>query len=184
MQKKLGKSVLKLVLWDITEQDTDALVNAANAALMWGSWVDGAIHKNWWFEIIDECKKIRDEKYPKWLPTWEAVVTTWWKLQAKYIVHTVGPICRRFLQKNWEDVLLQCYQNVMKIAKEKEIKSISFPSISTWVYGCPIDKTSEIVIKFFKNYLNKENSFKEIRIVLFTQDDFKIYENKFQSILG
>ncbi|HZI47899.1 MAG TPA: O-acetyl-ADP-ribose deacetylase, partial [Pyrinomonadaceae bacterium] len=125
-----------VVVGDITRQDVDAIVNAANSTLLGGGGVDGAIHNAGGPEILKECRKIRETHYPKGLPTGEAVITTGGNLPAKYVIHTVGPIYGREPNRQAE-LLAACYQNSMKLARRYRLSSIAFPSISTGAFGYP-----------------------------------------------
>ncbi|MEM1575254.1 MAG: O-acetyl-ADP-ribose deacetylase [Nitrososphaerota archaeon] len=179
----IGKARLVLIKGDITEQDTDAIVNAANPSLMGGGGVDGAIHRKGGPKILEECKKIRETKWPNGLPTGEAVITTGGNLKAKYVIHTVGPIWKGGLH-NEAQLLEKAYINSLKLAIENNLKTISFPSISTGAYGYPIEKASRVALTTIKKFLEKENKIEEVRIVLFTEKDFKIYEEALKEIFG
>ena len=171
MEVEIGKTKLILLQGDITKEKTDVIVNAANSSLLGGGGVDGAIHRAGGIKIFEECKEIRRKQGI--CQTGEAVITTGGNLKAKYVIHTVGPIWRGGNQN--EDTLLHnCYINSLKLAKERRIKSISFPSISTGAYRFPIEKASKIAIKTVIDFL-KDNEFQEVRFVLFTKKDFEIY---------
>ncbi|MHA2305019.1 MAG: macro domain-containing protein, partial [Candidatus Hodarchaeales archaeon] len=138
----LGNLKIKLVQGDITKESTDVIVNAANTGLRGGGGVDGAIHRAGGSAILQECI----EKYPNGCKTGEARITTAGLMKAKWVIHTPGPIWRGGQQD--EGLLLQnSYQNSLLLANDYEIKSIAFPSISTGVYGFPIDKASNIAIQ-------------------------------------
>lgn len=178
----IGKARLILIKGDITEQDTDAIVNAANPSLMGGGGVDGAIHRKGGPKILEECKKIRETKWPNGLPTGEAVITTGGNLKAKYVIHTVGPIWRGG-SYNEAQLLEKAYLNSLKLAIENGLKTISFPSISTGAYGYPIEKASGVALRTIINFLENENKIEEVRIVLFTENDFRIYEKALKELL-
>jgi O-acetyl-ADP-ribose deacetylase (regulator of RNase III) len=166
---------ITIIQWDITTQSTNAIVNAANSSLLWWWWVDWAIHRAWWSKILEECKKIRDLQYPEWLPIWEAVITTWWNLLAKYIIHTVWPHYYRN-EKDWKELLEKAYISCLNLAIEKWIKSISFPSISTWAYACPIEECRKIAVSTVKEFTNNHPEIQEVRFVLHSEKDYKIYK--------
>ena len=171
----IGKTKIRIVQGDITEQKTDAIVNAANSSLMGGGGVDGAIHRKGGPRILEECKKIRETTWPDGLPTGKAVVTTGGNLKARYVIHTVGPVWRG--GKHWESELLaEAYKNSLKLAVSKGLKTIAFPSISTGAYGYPMEKASKIALKTVKEFLEKENNLDEVLLVLFSKPDLETYE--------
>jgi O-acetyl-ADP-ribose deacetylase (regulator of RNase III) len=179
MMIKIGNTNLVLLQGDITKQDTEAIVNAANSSLLGGGGVDGAIHRVGGPKILEECKKIR--KQQGGCPTGEAVITTGGNLKAKYVVHTVGPIW--YGGKRDEDALLRnCYLNSLKLARKKNIKSISFPSISTGAYRFPIERASKIALQTIIDFL-QNNSFKEVKFVLFSKSDYEVYSRNLQELL-
>ncbi len=135
---------VRVVVGDITKQDTEAIVNAANSSLLGGGGVDGAIHRAGGPEILEECREIRRTRFPEGLPTGEAVVTTGGKLRALYVIHTVGPIYGAQGGKEAE-LLANCYHNSLTLAVEKNLTSIAFPAISTGVYGYPMKEAAETV---------------------------------------
>ncbi len=182
---RVNNAKLVLKIGDITEEDTEAIVNAANSSLMGGGGVDGAIHSKGGPEILKECKEIRKNMYPNGLPTGEAVITTGGNLKAKYVIHTVGPICyEKKLTEEKKELLKKAYTNSLRIAKEKNIKTVAFPSISTGAYGCPVYKSAKAALKAVIDFLNKENHIKEVRFVLFTEDTYKEYKKALQELLN
>jgi O-acetyl-ADP-ribose deacetylase (regulator of RNase III) len=177
----VGKAVVRLVLGDITEMATDAIVNAANSSLMGGGGVDGAIHRKGGPKIVEECKKIRATEWPEGLPAGEAVVTSAGNLNAKYVIHTVGPIWRGG-SRNEAEVLAHAYQNSLRMAALKGLKTIAFPSISTGAYGYPIEKASLIALRATREFLEKETELKEVVFVLFSEANLKTYEKLAEGI--
>ncbi|MEM3596875.1 MAG: O-acetyl-ADP-ribose deacetylase [Candidatus Bathyarchaeia archaeon] len=178
---KIGKTKICLVQGDITEMDTDAIVNAANPTLMGGGGVDGAIHCKGGPKILEECKRIRASEWPNGLPTGRAVITSGGNLKAKYVIHTVGPIWRGGNQGEPE-LLAEAYRNSLMLAVSKGLKTIAFPSISTGAYGYPIEKACKVALATIKEFVEKENKFDEIIFVLFTRQDFEIYRKAAQEI--
>lgn len=160
---------------DITLEEVDAIVNAANPYLRGGGGVDGAIHKAAGPALMDRCKEIISKIGV--LNTGEAVITPAYNIKnVKYIIHTVGPVWRG--GNNGEDVLLRnAYENSLKIAIQNNIKTISFPSISTGAYGYPVEKAAEIALFVLTRY---KDFFKEIRMVLFSDRDFEVYKKEFE----
>ncbi len=172
MKTKVNKIRLTLIQGDITEQETEAIVNAANTTLLGGAGVDGAIHRAGGPAILEECKKIRTKQGR--CPTGEAVITTAGNLKAKYVIHTVGPVWSGGERE--EDTLLQnAYKNSLSLARDKGIRSLSFPSISTGAYGFPIERAAGIALSAVRDFL-EGYSFEEVRFVLFSQRDLGIYE--------
>ncbi|MBS7616693.1 O-acetyl-ADP-ribose deacetylase [Candidatus Bathyarchaeota archaeon] len=171
---QVGKAKVCLVQGDITEMETDAIVNAANPSLMGGGGVDGAIHRRGGPEILEECKRIRETEWPTGLPTGKAVITTGGKLRAKYVIHTVGPIWRGG-NSGEPELLAEAYYNSLKLAAAKNLRTIAFPSISTGAYGYPVEKASRIAFATVKRFLEEEDKLEMVIFVLFSQHDFEIY---------
>jgi len=156
---------------DITLEDTDAIVNAANSSLMGGGGVDGAIHRAGGPEILEECKKIVAEIGR--LPTGRAVITTAGRLKARFVIHTVGPIWHGGRDRE-EELLRSCYRESLLLAEKHGLKSIAFPSISTGAYRYPIVKASPIALKTVRDTI-KDLKIEEVRFVLFTENDYAVY---------
>jgi O-acetyl-ADP-ribose deacetylase len=155
---------------DITGEQVDAIVNAANSTLLGGGGVDGAIHRAGGPEILRQCEEIRKTKYPNGLPTGEAVITSGGRLIAKYVIHTVGPIYGREPARD-ADLLAACYQNSLKLAGEHQLSSIAFPAISTGVFGYPRDEAAAISSSAIVRSLAVIPSIQEVRLVFFQQRD-------------
>ena len=179
MEKKIGKTKLSLIQGDITLQETEAIVNAANTSLLGGGGVDGAIHRAGGPNILEECKKIRAKKGG--CPTGEAVITTGGNMATEYVIHTVGPVWSGG-NRNEDQLLRNAYYNSLNLAKENGIKSISFPSISTGVYRFPIDKAAGIALTTVKKFIQEYN-FVEVRFVLFSEKDLQVYEKALNEIM-
>ena len=153
---------------DITRIKVDAIVNAANNSLLGGGGVDGAIHKVGGKAILDECKKIG------WCDTGNAVITTAGLLDAKYVIHTVGPVwCGG--NNNEDELLKSCYQKSLELAKKYQLKRIAFPNISTGVYRFPKERAAEIAVKTVCDFL-KENLDMEVIFVCFDDENYQIYD--------
>ena len=178
----IGKTKIRIVKSDITEQDTDAIVNAANSTLMGGGGVDGAIHRKGRSRILEECKKIRKKEWPNGLPTGKAAITTGGNLKARYVIHTVGPIWSGG-NHGEPELLEEAYENSLKLAVSKGLTTVAFPSISTGAYRFPIEKASKIALKTTKKFLETENSLSMVVFVLFTPADLEIYERTAKEIL-
>jgi O-acetyl-ADP-ribose deacetylase (regulator of RNase III) len=159
---------------DLTRDDADAIVNAANRSLMGGGGVDGAIHRAGGPEILAQCQEIRRTRYPEGLPVGHAVATTGGRLVARYVIHTVGPIYGRGGQKQAEQ-LAACYRNALRLAVGKALKTVAFPAISTGAYGYPADEAAQVSSKAIEAFLLGEPSLQEVRLVFFSQQTAEIF---------
>lgn len=181
MEASIGYAKVKLLQGDITEQETEAIVNAANSSLMGGGGVDGAIHRTGGAQILEECRLIR-RLLPDGLPTGDAVATTGGRLKAKYVIHTVGPVWSG--GNNVEpELLARAYKNSLALALKMGIKTISFPSISTGAYGYPVEKASKVALRAVVDFLGENEGLKEVWFVLHSEHDLRIYEDALAEIL-
>lgn len=167
-----GRVVVKV--GDITKEDVDAIVNAANGSLMGGGGVDGAIHRAGGPEILRECKEIRQTRYPDGLPTGEAVITTAGEMAAKHVIHTVGPVYGRG-EKDKAELLAACYRNSLALAAKKGLKTIAFPAISTGVYGYPLEEAGRVSSQAIAKFLDSDSSIEEVRLVFFSRSDAEVF---------
>ena len=174
MEIVIGQARVRLIRGDITDQETDAIVNAANASLMGGGGVDGAIHRRGGPKILEACKRIRATEWPEGLPTGESVITTGGDLKARHVIHTVGPVWHGGENREAE-LLANAYRSSLRLAVSKRLRTVSFPSISTGAYGYPIEKASQIALTTVKEFLEKEDKVEEAVFVLFSQRDLDIY---------
>lgn len=165
---------VSLVLGDITRENVDVIVNAANSALLGGGGVDGAIHRAGGPAILEECREIRRTRLPQGLPTGEAVITTGGKLPARYVIHTVGPVYGRESGREAE-LLGSCYQNSLRLAREHSLKTIAFPAISTGVYGYPLSEAAAVSSLAIKEFLATDELLTEVRLVFFKESDMETY---------
>lgn len=163
-----------VVVGDITRQDVDAIVNAANSSLLGGAGVDGAIHQAGGPEILKECQEIRKTVYPNGLPTGQAVITTGGKLAAKYVIHTVGPIYGREPDRESE-LLAGCYRNSLLLARRQQISAIAFPSISTGAFGYPKPDAAKISSKTIREFLNADKQIEQVRLIFFQESDARVF---------
>ncbi len=169
MELTIKNSKIKLVQGDITELSTDAIVNAANAQLILGGGVAGAIRRKGGPSIQEECNKIGGSIVGG------AVITTGGDLKAKYVIHAVGP---RMGEGNEDEKLKNATLNSLKLIDKHSLKTISFPAISTGIFGYPIDRCAKIMISTAKKYLAKETQIKDVIFCLYSASDFSVFENE------
>ena len=171
----INQTKLRAIQGDIIQQTTEAIVNAANSSLMGGGGVDGAIHRAGGPAILEECKQIVARRGR--LPTGEAVITTSGNLKAKYVIHTVGPVWHGG-GKGEPELLTSAYQESLKLAAENKLSSISFPSISTGVYGYPVSQAAKVATGAVITFLRQSTtSIKEVVFVLFDAKTFATYSS-------
>ncbi|HLH01480.1 MAG TPA: O-acetyl-ADP-ribose deacetylase [Bryobacteraceae bacterium] len=173
---QIGLCQLQLLKGDITQIHVDAIVNAANSALAGGGGVDGAIHRAGGPEILQELDTIRSEQGG--CPTGSAVVTSAGRLPARYVFHAVGPRYRD--GKHGESELLaSCYTTCLNLAAERDVQTISFPSISTGIYGYPIEDAAQIAVRTVAVWLRSHTgSVRVVKLVQFSQSDHEIYRKQ------
>lgn len=162
------KERILIITGDITKQETEAIVNAANTSLLGGGGVDGAIHRAAGKQLLEECKTIGG------CPTGEARLTKGYNLKAKYVIHTVGPVWNGGKYGEREK-LSSCYKNSLALATKHNIKSISFPSVSTGVYRFPVEEACRIALKEIKSFLKNNNNIEKIIIVCFDKNTYEEY---------
>ena len=172
---RVGSARIRLVQGDITEQPVDAVVNAANSSLMGGGGVDGAIHRRGGPEILEACRRLRAGEYPDGLPTGEAVATTAGRLPAGGVIHTVGPRWKGG-GRGEEEHLASAYRRSLEVATENGWRGIAFPSISTGVYGYPVEQAAAVALRTIRAVLTERpDRFEEVRMVLFSSQDLQAY---------
>jgi O-acetyl-ADP-ribose deacetylase (regulator of RNase III) len=170
----IGTTTLSLVEGDITRQDVDAIVNAANSSLLGGGGVDGAIHRAGGPHILEECRAIRARQGE--CPPGEAVITSGGNLRARFVIHTVGPVWYGGSQGE-EETLVEAYRNSLRLALDHGIKTIAFPSISTGAYDFPIEMASRIALVTVSEFVrNHPGAFEEVRFVVFSDFDREVYK--------
>lgn len=177
----IGNSALALKQGDITGQDTDAIVNAANSSLMGGGGVDGAIHRAGGTAILEECRRIvaRQGK----LSAGKAVITTGGKLKARYVIHTVGPVWHGG-DRGEAGLLASAYRESLRLATDTGLSSISFPSISTGAYGYPLDQAARVAVKTVAGFLKEGSPIREAVFVLFDSRSFEAYSSAVKEIVA
>jgi O-acetyl-ADP-ribose deacetylase (regulator of RNase III) len=175
VQVKVGDATLSLVRGDITQQDTDGIVNAANSGLRGGGGVDGAIHRAGGPAIMEECRRIGGCR------TGDAVATTGGRLKARFVIHAVGP---RWTggQRGEPELLASAYRRSLEVADEEGLTSVSFPSISTGAYGYPIGLAAEIALRAVWEYLEGRTGIRHVVFVLFSDDDLADYRKALESL--
>ena len=164
MEVKVNRTTLRLVQGDITDQTTDAIVNAANSSLMGGGGVDGAIHRAGGSAILEACKQIVSQQGP--LAAGDAVITTGGRLAAMYVIHTVGPVWHGG-KRGEPDILASAYRQSLRIAADNGLRSVSFPSISTGAYGYPIDQAAVVALQTVISFADEDTSVHTVVFVLY-----------------
>lgn len=180
MERPVNKSKLVLVKGDITRQSTDAIVNAANPSLMGGGGVDGAIHRAGGPAILEECRQIVARQGR--LPSGKAVITTGGQLQARHVIHTVGPIWQGG-RSGEPELLASAYRESLKLAVAHGLQTLSFPSISTGAYGYPVRQAAEVALPTVVAFLRQEESLPEVTFVLFDEATYRTYAEVVQELM-
>ena len=163
-----------VMVGDITEEKTDAIVNAANRTLLGGGGVDGAIHAKGGLAILAECQRIRETDYPDGLPTGKAVITSGGNLPAKHVIHTVGPIFGMHSGRD-ADLLADCYRNSLGLAISSGLTSIAFPSISTGAFGYPKHEAAKTSSSAIELFLRDDSILQQVRLVFFGKVDAEMF---------
>ena len=165
---------VRVLVGDITQQRVDAIVNAANASLLGGGGVDGAIHRAGGPDILAACQEIRRVSYPDGLPTGQAVITSGGRLAARCVIHTVGPV-KSAEGERAAGLLAACYRNALALAVEHGLNSIAFPAISTGVYGYPREEAAGVASRTIADFLADNTSLSDVRLVFFAEQDAAIF---------
>jgi O-acetyl-ADP-ribose deacetylase (regulator of RNase III) len=161
---------IEVIQGDITRQEVDAIVNAANNSLLGGGGVDGAIHRAAGPRLLEECRTLDG------CDTGEAKITAGYNLPAKWVIHTVGPVWHGG-QDGEDEMLARCYRNSLRLAEERGIKTIAFPSISTGAYSFPLDRAAHIAINEVRAFLEKSDAIETVRMVCFSDEALQSYLN-------
>ncbi|MCF8083743.1 MAG: O-acetyl-ADP-ribose deacetylase [Deltaproteobacteria bacterium] len=169
------KARIKIVEGDITKQDVDAIVNAANTSLLGGGGVDGAIHRAAGPELLEETRQLGG------CPTGEAKASKGYRLPARWVIHTVGPVWHGG-NRNEDTLLANCYKNSFQVAAELGVKTMAFPSISTGVYRFPLERAAKIAMSETKHFLEHNDTMEEVRFVCFGEEVKKTYEEIFSRV--
>ncbi len=163
-------TTIELVRGDITRESVDAIVNAANSSLLGGGGVDGAIHRRGGPAILEDCRKLRASHFGKGLPTGQAVATTAGDLDARWVIHTVGPVFSATEDRS--DLLASCYRESLRVADELGARTVAFPAISTGVYRYPMEDAARIAVDTVRTALT---DVEEVRFVLFDAPAYEVF---------
>nr|WP_298378190.1 O-acetyl-ADP-ribose deacetylase [uncultured Halomonas sp.] len=172
MDKELLARRINVVVDDITRIEVDAIVNAANHSLMGGGGVDGAIHRAAGPELKQACQRLRDTNWPDGLPDGEVALTDGFKLPARYVIHTVGPVYAKTKDKS--HLLANCYRNALTLAAENDCRSIAFPAISTGIYGYPFDEAAKVVLDVLAEELPRHEL--DVTLCFFSDKDAEAFK--------
>lgn len=170
----LAEGRVKVITGDITRQEVDAVVNAANGSLLGGGGVDGAIHRAGGPEILAACRELRRTRYPRGLPTGEAVITTGGRLPARHVIHTVGPVWGHEGGREAE-LLAACYRNSLALARDNGLATLAFPAVSTGVYGYPPEEAAAVSSEAIEKFLLADGQLTEVRLVFFSQSSAETF---------
>lgn len=175
MQIKINQTIIELQQGDITQQDVDAIVNAANSSLLGGGGVDGAIHRAAGRKLVLACMALRGCK------TGDAKVTKGYNLLARHVIHAVGPVYRN---PDAPELLASAYQRSLEVARENDVKTIAFPAISTGVYGYPLPEASQIALTTLRDFALADTSIEHVIMVLFTVDANDVFSDTFDTLFN
>ncbi|MFH9965624.1 O-acetyl-ADP-ribose deacetylase [Streptomyces mirabilis] len=163
-------TAITLVQGDITRQSADAIVNAANSSLLGGGGVDGAIHRRGGPAILADCRRLRASQYGKGLPTGQAVATTAGELDARWVIHTIGPVFSR--EEDRSELLASCYRESLKVADELGARTVAFPAVSAGIYGWPMDDAARIAVETVRA---TRTAVEEVTFVLFDEPAYEAF---------
>lgn len=168
---------IAVVQGDITQQEVDAIVNAANTSLLGGGGVDGAIHRAAGPQLLEECRELGG------CATGGAKITRGYNLPAQWVIHTVGPAWQGG-DHNEDELLANCYRNSLALAEQRSIKTVAFPAISTGVYGFPKERATRIAVSEVKSFLERNSSPEKVLLVCFSASDYQCYLDIVREIVG
>lgn len=175
MQKTVSECAIEVVRGDITKEQVDAIVNAANSSLLGGGGVDGAIHRAGGPEILEQCRKLDG------CETGDAKITTGGRLPARYVIHTVGPVFRGG-SLGEPQLLASCYRRSLELARDQGLKTVSFPAISCGVYGYPVKEAAVVAIGAVIEFIMANPGFDRIRFVMFSPESFAAFANTLDAL--
>lgn len=174
MQRQINASRLELVQGDITLEDVDAIVNAANSSLLGGGGVDGAIHRAAGPQLLAECRTLGG------CATGDAKITQGYRLRARHVIHTVGPVYHGAARD--AELLASCYRRSLEVASAYHLHSVAFPSISTGAYGYPVEQAAPIALQAVMEYLKANTDIGVVRFVLFDRRTYETYERALERL--
>jgi O-acetyl-ADP-ribose deacetylase len=179
MRVQIGRAAVELVEGDITRQDTEAIVNAANSSLLGGGGVDGAIHRAGGPDILAECRELGG------CATGDAKITTGGRLRARYVIHTVGPVYWREGAERAAELLASAHRRSLEVAAEHGVRGVAFPAISTGAYGYPMEEAALIALRTVLEYLSthEANGIEMVRFVLYGRQAYQVYEQALRRLL-
>lgn len=172
----LSDGFIEVIQGDITRQHVDAIVNAANTTLLGGGGVDGAIHRVAGPELLDACRQIGG------CPPGQARITPGFRLPARFVIHTVGPIWRGGTHGE-DEILAHCYRNSTRLARSRNLASVAFPSISTGAYGFPVARASRIAVRELRHAVERDNHLHTVRVICFGNETFQAYERAMEDYM-
>ncbi len=176
MRIEINNSAIELVQGDITKQDTDAIVNAANSSLLGGGGVDGAIHRAAGPELLAECRTLGG------CDSGDAKITRGYRLKARYVIHAVGPVYRGG-QHGEDELLASAYRRSLESATENQLASVAFPAISTGIYGYPLEAAARVALRTIINFIQEHDELTLVRMVLFDTRALEVHERVLQELL-
>ncbi len=176
MRVEINSSAIELVQGDITREETEAIVNAANSSLLGGGGVDGAIHRAAGPELLEECRTLGG------CETGDAKITRGYRLKAKHVIHTVGPVYRDG-RHGEEELLASAYCRSLEVAAEHHLSSVAFPAISTGVYGYPLEAAARVALRTIINFMQEHDEPSLVRVVLFDRRAFEVHQRVLEELL-
>lgn len=177
MRVEINDSVIELVEGDITQQDVDAIVNAANSSLLGGGGVDGAIHRAAGPQLLAECRQLGG------CETGDAKITRGYNLKARHVIHAVGPVYHSG-RRGEAGLLANAYRRSLELASQNQLSSVAFPAISTGVYGYPVEAAARIAFRTIIDYMNEHPELRLVRYVLYGPTAYEVHAQVLEQVLA